>query len=137
MHRIIYLSWASAPLAPGQLQEILGVARRRNTQLAITGILLYGNECFMQVLEGEEATVHTLYEQIKRDTRHCHITAYSDKPITQRAFADWAMAFQEITPPQLEEITGYLAPTEVVLDAERLPLHDMHLIDLLRSFTLP
>jgi hypothetical protein len=137
MHRIIYLSWASTPLTIGQLQELLAASRQRNAALAITGLLLYGNGCFMQVLEGEEAVVRALYEQIKRDTRHRYVTAYADKPIPQRAFAEWAMAFEALTPQQVDGATGYIAPTEVVLDTVRLPLADMHLIDLLRSFTLP
>jgi hypothetical protein len=135
MHRIIYLSWASAPLDDSQLKELLRVARWRNTQLHITGMMLYGNERFMQVLEGEEKTVRRLYEQIKRDARHQHITTYSDKPITERAFGEWAMAFYATTPQQFEEVAGYLAPTEVAIDASRLTLADMHLIDILRSFT--
>jgi hypothetical protein len=137
MHHIIYLSWASAPLTDDQLQELLCVARRRNKQLNVTGIMIYGNERFMQVLEGEEATVRALYEHIKRDARHHHITAYADKPIAHRAFAEWAMAFQAATPQQFEEMAGYLVPSEVTIDISRLPMTDVHLIDILRSFTLP
>jgi len=137
MHHIIYLSWASAPLAEDQLQAILRSARRRNEQLNVTGIMVYGNQRFVQVLEGEEATVRALYEHIKRDARHHHIIAYADKPITHRAFADWAMAFQATTPQQFEEMAGYLVPTEVAVDTARLPQPDVHLIDILRSFTLP
>ena len=135
MHHLIYLSWATSPLSDQELQDLLLTARRRNAELDVTGILLYGNGCFMQVLEGERATVHHLYEHIKRDARHRNVTAYADKAIAQRAFGEWAMAFHHATPQQLTELTGYLEPTDLRLDATRLSLTDLHLLDLLRSFT--
>lgn len=135
MHHIIYLSWATTPCSDEQLHALLQEARSHNTQADITGILVYGNACFMQVLEGEEATVRSLYEQIKGDARHRDVTAYADKAIMQRAFAEWAMAFQAATPSQFEQLVGYLQPTDVTMDASRLSLMDLHLLDLLRSFT--
>jgi hypothetical protein len=137
MHHIIYLSWATHPFSDEQLHALLQQARSHNTQADITGILLYGNGCFLQVLEGEEATVRRLYEHIKCDGRHRDVAAYADKAVTQRAFAEWAMAFQATTPQQFEEVVGYLRPAAVTVDASRLSLVDMHLLDLLRSFTLP
>lgn len=137
MHHIIYLSWATTPFSDQQLHELLQQARQHNTQCGITGIMLYGNGYFMQVLEGEQATVHALYERIKQDGRHRDVTAYADKAITQRAFGEWAMAFHHASPQQLAQVAGYLAPDQVRVDAKRLALVDIHLIDLLRSFTLP
>jgi hypothetical protein len=137
MHHLIYLSWATASFSDHQLQDLLLKARSRNTQLGVTGLLLYGNGCFVQIIEGEYATVHGLYEQIKGDARHRDVTAYADKAIAQRAFPEWAMAFHHPTPEQFDELVGYLEPTRVQLDAARLSLADIHLLDLLRSFTQP
>jgi hypothetical protein len=137
MHHIIYLSWATTLLSDEQLHPLLQKARNHNAELGVTGLLLYGNGCFLQVLEGEEATVRDLYEQIKRDARHRDVTAYADKAITQRAFAGWAMAFQATTPEQFEQLVGYLPPADVILDASRLSAVDKDLLDLLRSFTQP
>jgi len=137
MHHILYLSWSVAPFTTTQLQELLTLARRRNTELAITGILFYGNERFMQLLEGEEEEVRALYELIRRDPRHQHIIAYADKPVAQRAFAEWAMAFQPNSPQQATELAGYLGPTNVDLNLASLSPPDRAVFDLLRSFTLP
>lgn len=137
MHHIIYLSCAVAPLTSAQLQALLTLARRRNTELAITGVLFYANERFLQVLEGEEDAVRALYELIKRDPRHSSIIAYADKPITQRSFTEWAMAFQPSSPQQAAELAGYLGPTDVTVEVESLSARDKSLFDLLRSFTLP
>lgn len=137
MHHIIYLSWAVAPFSNEQLQELLTLARQRNTELGITGILFYGNERFMQLLEGEEEEIRALYELIRRDPRHQHIIAYADKPITQRLFAQWAMAFQTSHACQDAQLPGYLGPTNVAVDTSSLTQVDKNLFDLLRSFTLP
>lgn len=137
MHHIIYLSWATAPFSDEHLHTLLQQARRRNAEVGVTGLLLYGNGCFLQVLEGEETAVRDLYEYIKHDTRHRDVTAYADKAITQRAFAEWTMAFQATSPEQFEELVGYLRPTDVLLDASRLSVVDKGLLDLLRSFTQP
>jgi uncharacterized protein YaaQ len=88
MHCIIYLSCAVTPFTNTQLQTLLTRARRRNTELAITGVLLYGNEPFVQVLAGEEEALRAVYELIRRDARHQNIIAYTDKPITQRTLAE-------------------------------------------------
>ena len=136
MHHLIYLSWASTPFSEQQLQDLLRQARRHNSEVGITGFLFYGKERFMQVLEGEEATVQALYELIKRDARHQNVLCFANKPIEQRAFGEWAMAFQTGTPQQVEQLAGYLGPTSVALDLANLPMADIHLIDLLRSFTL-
>jgi hypothetical protein len=137
MHHIIYLSWAVSPFTSLQLKELLTLARRRNTELAITGLLLYGNQRFMQILEGEEEEVRALYELIKRDPNHHCIIAYADKPIAQRTFAQWAMAFQPSCPQQAAEMAGYLGSTDVAVNVSSLSATDKSLFDLLRSFTLP
>jgi hypothetical protein len=137
MHHVIYLSWATAPFSDQQLHDLLREARSHNTQYDVTGIMLYGNGCFVQVLEGEQATVSALYERIKQDGRHRDVTTFADKTIAQRAFGEWAMAFHHASPQQLAQVSGYLTPDQVQVDAKRLALADIHLIDLLRSFTLP
>jgi hypothetical protein len=137
MHCIIYLSWAVTPFTNAQLQTLLTLARQRNTEQAITGILLYGNQRFVQVLEGEEAAVRALYKLIRRDPHHQYVIAYADKPIAQRTFTEWAMAFQPNSPQQAGALAGYLGPTNVAVEVASLPAVDQRLLDLLRAFTLP
>ncbi|MGI4862974.1 MAG: BLUF domain-containing protein [Janthinobacterium lividum] len=137
MHHIIYLSWATFPFTNEQLQSLLTLARRRNTELAITGILLYGNECFLQVLEGEQELVQELYALIRRDPRHGNFITFVDKPVAQRAFADWVMAFQPVSAQQLDDVVGYLGSPAAPVNTVGLSYSDNHLFDLLRSFVLP
>jgi uncharacterized protein YaaQ len=137
MHHIIYLSWATVPLTDKQLEHLLVVARQRNTKLAVTGVLFYGNERFMKVLEGEEETVRALYAQIRQDARHNNILTFADKPVAQRAFMEWSMAFQLLTPQQLQDVVGHLGATDTPMNTAGLSNTDTRLFDLLRSFVLP
>jgi hypothetical protein len=137
MHHIVYLSWATVPFTDKQLQELLVPARRRNMELGITGILLYGNECFLQLLEGEEDVVQELYAHIRRDVRHDTITAIANKAVAQRLFPDWAMAFQLTSARQLDTVVSYLGSPQVAVNTAGLLSTDQHLFDLLRAFVLP
>jgi len=137
VHHIIYLSRATAPFTSADLQDLLVEARTHNAQLDITGVLLYGNEQFVQVLEGEASAVRKLYDSIKRDARHHNVSAYADKAIEQRAFEGWAMAFHEATPAQVAHLLGYVAPGDWTPDPTRLRQADAQLLELLRSFISP
>jgi uncharacterized protein YaaQ len=137
MHHIIYLSWATRPFTAAQLHQVLTSARRRNTELAVTGVLLYGNERFLQVLEGEADVVQQVYAHIRQDPRHRNILTFANKAVAARAFQEWAMGFQALTAPQFEQVVGYLGPPEAPISLAGLSYQDSHLFDLLRSFVLP
>jgi uncharacterized protein YaaQ len=137
MHHIIYLSWATAPFTEKELRQLLTYSHHRNTQLAVTGILLYGNEQFLQVLEGEEEVVQEVYARIRRDARHSNVLTFANKAIGERTFTDWAMAFQLVSAQQLEKVVGYLGAPTAPVNTTGLSYADRHLFDLLRSFVLP
>jgi hypothetical protein len=110
MHHIIYLSRVSQKLSSEELVALLTKARRSNESAGITGAMVYGENRFMQVLEGEAAAVTTLYERIVGDPRHQAILKLADKPIAERTFVDWSMAFRELSPEQAAELQGYTSP---------------------------
>lgn len=137
MHHIIYLSQATVPFEEVHLEQLLAQARAFNAQHDVTGILLYGNEQFMQLLEGEEATVRALYTHISQDPRHHDVTTYDDKPVARRSFADWRMAFQPLVPKELLHFASYLSPQQVYLERPSLSESDRQLLHLLRSLVHP
>lgn len=137
MHRIVYLSLATEPLAAEQLTQLLARARQRNTELDITGALLYGNGRFLQVLEGETKSVQALYAVIRCDPRHQNVITYIDSPATQRVFPEWGMAFQTSNVQQLVEAAGYLGPPSGPLHTLGLSPFEQHILQLLHSFMRP
>jgi hypothetical protein len=110
MHHIIYLSRVSQKLSSEELVALLLKARRSNQSAGITGAMVYGEGQFMQVLEGDAAAVTALYERIVADPRHQAILKLADKPIAERTFMDWSMAFRELSPEQAAELEGYTSP---------------------------
>lgn len=104
--RFIYVSAASEDFQAGQLMPLLQKARAKNPDLGLTGMLLYTEGSFFQVLEGPSASVHTLYEQILADSRHSLVTKVVEEPIDQRDFEQWTMGFSELSRSDLTKVIG-------------------------------
>ena len=93
--RLLYTS--SARLEPGpqtidkQLCRLAGEAALLNEEAGITGVLVYVEEQFIQVLEGAEADVVSLYEIIVTDPRHTEVEKVSRRIVGERGFGEWRM----------------------------------------------
>jgi len=96
MTQIAYLSRSTEVLSESDLMEILEVARRGNLQCDVTGLLLYSDGAFFQVLEGEKQTVHNLYDRIWGDSRHHKVWLLHEIEIAERDFPRWSMGFQRL-----------------------------------------
>ena len=107
MIHLIYASAARNMMTTDELVEILRKARLKNEHLNITGMLLYRSGNFLQVLEGEEQAVKTLYETIKADPRHHQVMTIAIKPVAERLFTDWEMAFIDLDDMDPDSIPGY------------------------------
>jgi hypothetical protein len=93
LYEIIYTSLASNDLPAQELAGLLDKARERNRRLGVTGIMVYRQREFMQLLEGERAVVQALYDKILSDPRHKQVSKLWDGPIAERSFPSWGMAF--------------------------------------------
>lgn len=76
-----------------ELKNLLIQSREKNKTLDITGMLLYREGTFMQIIEGEKKNVVELYDTILRDERHHGILEVLTGEITERNFEDWSMGF--------------------------------------------
>jgi len=97
MFHLIYLSSAVAPFSAADLQALLEISRRNNTASDVTGLLLYRDGDFLQVIEGEEAVLDQLYAKISRDPRHRRLTVLFRESIPSREFKDWSMGFRDLS----------------------------------------
>jgi Sensors of blue-light using FAD len=93
MLALIYVSRVVPSRQPidGLFRAILAVARTRNKEHNITGLLGYAGGYFVQLLEGERSAVLKLYASISRDERHTDVTILSSTKITQRTHGEWVM----------------------------------------------
>ena len=96
LHCLIYGSSASEELTPEKLTEVLIKSRKGNTELNVTGMLLYSDGNIIQVLEGAKDTIEGFYNHIQKDHRHTGIIRILDKEIERRSFCEWSMGFREI-----------------------------------------
>ena len=94
MQRLIYTSSARYNLKPSHINDILGHARANNRNVGITGLLVFHEGVFLQVLEGEHSTLTQLYARIRRDWRHTDCKALLAEPVAARMFPDWTMAYR-------------------------------------------
>ncbi|GAA4374626.1 BLUF domain-containing protein [Hymenobacter koreensis] len=137
MHHLIYVSTAAQPLSAEELQAILLHARHKNARYHITGVMLYHEGRIMQLLEGEEAAVRYLYAQIEQDPRHVGVVKLADEAIPARNFAQWHMAYWEVTATDFAYAAGYIPLQEWAPPPGRLSEQDTLLLEALRAFVLP
>ena len=95
LHLLRYQSTAQLSLTDKDLQALLTKARAFNKLNQISGMLLYRAGQFVQVLEGEEDVLRSLYNKIACDPRHTNVLKLADEPLHQRGFAGWSMAYRQ------------------------------------------
>lgn len=94
--RLIYVSNAHHEMAASELDSVLEASARNNATRGITGMLLYANGSFLQILEGEAAAVDEAFERIGRDPRHGNIFVLEREAVGERSFARWSMGFKRL-----------------------------------------
>ena len=107
MFHVVYVSSSTQTFAQSDLQTLLQKARDKNTQLDLTGMLLYKDGNFMQVLEGEEEVVTELVEIIKHDTRHKGVLELLRGTSEQRMFPNWSMGYRDLADKEVVKTLGY------------------------------
>jgi hypothetical protein len=107
MYHLIYTSYAIEPFDEAKLIELLKKARENNRLLDITGMLLYVNGKFMQVLEGKPQTVKDLYSHISNDMRHKRVTTLLEGESPNRIFDRWSMGFKKLSDDDFKNLSGF------------------------------
>jgi len=106
----IYASSAVHELNNVELAKLVVAARAKNKSLGITGILVYMSGRFFQILEGESATVRSLYDTIVKDPRHAHVTQIVFESIARRSFEGWSMGIADFSGNKLKQIQALTDP---------------------------
>ena len=120
MYQILYTSKAVNPFKDDELQLLLEAARSNNSKKSITGMLLYCNSNFIQLLEGNEKDLMDLFEIISADKRHNEVVKIMESTIEQPQFPDWSMGYKFLSAQQLTslsqhentDISGFIRKTQ-------------------------
>ncbi len=106
LYQLIYNSAATCTFTNDDLTRLLRAARHNNAKRGVTGMLLFIDGCFFQVLEGPQDVVDNLAEHIQNDPRHSKMTIIVREPIARRTFNDWSMGFTCVARREAESIDG-------------------------------
>lgn len=133
--QLIYTSDAAEGLTDADLKAILESARQNNTQLGLTGMLLFGRGHFIQVLEGPSDAIETMMARIGADSRNTGLRRLMERTVEAPEFADWSMGFHHLSeadwtnhpavnqfladPPDMSHFNAYGSPARFILQAFR------------------
>ena len=96
VYQIVYISAQTVEFDDAALRELLAVARKNNHAAGISGMLLYHDGSFIQVLEGDQDTVERLFDKIDLDKRHTNTTVIFRGHAEERTFDEWAMGYLSV-----------------------------------------
>ena len=117
IHTLCYVSHERAHLDKASLNEIFKKTMQYNAEKQITGVLLYKEGSFFQVLEGEKEELLCLMEKIKKDSRHHDLILIFDKP-SHRIFNTYKTGFSVIDKgEELERLKEYLSEKKDILSS--------------------
>lgn len=105
--QIIYTSNATTCFSQKQLVNLLAKARKNNHSLNISGMLVYDDGFFIQVLEGPENDVDALFTCIEKDPKHCNVRLLLRQQLTEKEYDEWSMGFVD-TADLNKQVAGYL-----------------------------
>jgi len=109
MIRVTYLSQATSNFSSIDLINLLQQCHLNNPKRGLTGLLIFGNNTFLQTIEGKKTIVEELIEKISKDKRHTKFQILSKQSIDNRQYRNWAMGFEKLTEqtlagvPQLQD----------------------------------
>lgn len=104
---LVYSSRAVVGFGLDALDELLVHARTANEAVGITGLLLYRDHRFLQLLEGPEAAVREKMSLITEDPRHDHVTVLLEEDVPRRQFPGWTMGYAAEDSLRHAEVPGY------------------------------
>lgn len=81
-----------------EVKKIMQQSSVNNPAAGITGALVFNDHYFAQVLEGDRKAVTQAFCKIAGDERHSEIVILEAKPVSDRLFDGWAMAYAGHSP---------------------------------------
>jgi hypothetical protein len=102
LSQLVYVSTRKPNCSAEEIEKILESCEKNNPPLNITGVLLYSERKFIQLVEGESKVIVGLYDKIKKDTRHLNPMMISYNPVSEKSFPSWHMAKRDISKTELD-----------------------------------
>ncbi|MBP5801127.1 MULTISPECIES: BLUF domain-containing protein [Microbacterium] len=104
---LVYCSSATHPFDERELADLLAVSRSNNDARDVTGLLLYRDGEFVQILEGDRYDVEAVMASITADQRHTDVRILLEEPLHERRFEQWTMGYQKLEAPIAARSEGF------------------------------
>ena len=137
LYRTVYMSTAVGVLRADELDRIYLRAKSANFGAGITGLMLFYEGVFLQVLEGPQAGVVSLLEKIRRDRRHSNLVVLESRPVAERSFTQSAMHFIAARNLSAGEKQAFSELRQAVAARAGAVLPNLCLADFLATFAAP
>ena len=134
MYLLSYVSVATTPFSESELVELLKKSRKYNAARGITGLLLYNESNWCQLLEGEKKDVLALVDKIRADPRHHGLIVVLQQEHSGRQFADWAMGFEKLDSSKPFKVPGYTSFHDLPMTSEQFLLNPAKSLQFLIHF---
>lgn len=107
MKSLIYVSVPSAPVDT-ILLDIVRCTEKQNELHSISGMMIYCDYAFLQLIEGPEASIDRLLRNLEGDIRHRIIGSFEQSVSSRRIGASLPMGYSEALVPVefLEDLKG-------------------------------
>lgn len=102
LSQLVYVSNRKPNCTAEEIEKILAACKKNNPALNITGVLLYSDTKFIQLVEGDAKVITALYDKIKLDSRHSNPMMLSYGPIKEKSFPSWHMGSKKMANDQVD-----------------------------------
>ena len=127
---LVFTSVATRKISDEDLKGLLVKSRQYNLALNITGMLLYLDPYFMQILEGDESIIDEKFKKISNDEMHHKVSLIYKQPIKERSFSKWTMGFNKIGIQYFEGAENLIE----IYNNDAFKKHPNEVIELLEMF---
>lgn len=105
--QLLYISAATHEFTEEELQELLALARVKNEEQGVSGMLLFHEGSFIQALEGGKEQVEAIYNRIGKDPRHAETQILFRGEVDHRDFDGWSMGFYRSNQSSAKNLEGF------------------------------
>jgi hypothetical protein len=116
--RLTYLSQPVTPFTDEDFDDIESKSIAANNARDVTGLLIVHDDRILQILEGREEAVRSLYAKIEADRRHTITKLVSTVEDEERLLLTWSMVVRKMTGMPEEISAQYIELFDELLQAE-------------------
>ncbi|MFB9055745.1 BLUF domain-containing protein [Mariniflexile ostreae] len=116
MYQLTYYSKANQNISQKDISDILNISTKSNQSQGLTGCLVFIENTFIQILEGDKFKIETLYKTLLADKRHTDLVLISKGYSSKRFFPEWGMAYCPISDKTSEAFKHFQRNLNLLLD---------------------